>query len=113
MEENKSIINWELYQKLKGGDQIKIHKEIMKNAKKEIGLINYEGDVLKVKRVSEDELVIYDQWDGIVEILDREKFCNWLDGEFPLVDGDGRKWVFTEQHRDARTPLHVIFEYIK
>jgi hypothetical protein len=112
MEENKSIINWELHQKLRGGDKIKISKEIMTN-KKDLGLINYEGDVLKMRKVSDDEYVIYDQWDSIVEIMNRERFCEWLDGDFPLIDSQGKHWVYTEQHRDARQALNVIFEYIK
>ena len=79
--------------------------------KKQIGLINYEGDVLKLSRQG-TEFVIYDQWDSLVEILDLEQFCDWLDGGFALTDADGRSWVFTEQPKDARQKMHNILRYI-
>ena len=45
----------------------------MKNKKKEIELLNYEGPVLKLV-VQDDDFVIYDEWDGIVDILNQSKF---------------------------------------
>jgi hypothetical protein len=86
----------------------------MPNKRKTIGLINYEGDVLKLLKASENEYVIYDQWDSIVDILNEDKFFSWLDGQISLTDSEGRKWSYTDtSHRDARTGLLKIFKYIR
>ena len=79
---------------------------------KQLGLINYEGDVLKLLKVHDDEFVIYDQWDSIVEVLDFMKLCVWMDGETTLVDSSGKHWNFSE-HKEARQSLYNIIKYVR
>lgn len=84
----------------------------MKNqGKADLELINYEGPVLKLGCVSGD-LVIYDQWDSIVDVLDTIGFCKFLDGKKTFVDSHGKSWNWSREHPDARTPLYKIFDYI-
>jgi hypothetical protein len=83
------------------------------NNRKDLGLLNYEGDVLKMKKAGEDEFVIYDQWNSIVEILTQDELFEFLDGIRPLTDSSGKTWNWADEHREAKTSLRRIFEYIK
>ena len=76
-----------------------------------ISLINYEGDCLWAKREGK-EIVIYDQWDSIVDILNAEKFLDWVDGKFELSDSEGKKWVFQKEALDARAKFKEIFFFL-
>ena len=82
----------------------------MKNKRKEIELLNYEGPVLKLV-VQDDDFVIYDEWDGIVDILNQSKFLRFLDGEITLTDSAGRQWNWLEVHQEAKQKISVIIKY--
>lgn len=81
------------------------------NKQYELGLINYEGYVLKLYCGDTGDFVIYDQWDSIVAVLDAIGFCKFLDGKKTFVDSHGKSWNWLKEHPDARTPLHKIYEY--
>lgn len=76
-----------------------------------ISLINYEGDCLWAKR-DDEEIVVYDQWDGIVEILNTEKFLDWIDGKFGLIDSEGKAWFFQREPREAKPSFKEIFFFL-
>ena len=82
----------------------------MRNKRKEIELINYEGPVLKLCK-SDEDFVIYDQWDGIVDILNLSKFLRFLDGDLTLMDGSGRHWNWKEHPKEAKQKISVIIKY--
>jgi hypothetical protein len=77
-----------------------------------IVLINYEGACLWALNTS-DGIVIYDQWESLVDILTEEAFLEWIDGEFWLMDSEGKKWVFTEEHKDAKPSVREIINFLK
>lgn len=78
------------------------------NNRRDLGLLNYEGDVLKLNREGE-QYIIYDQWDGLVEILDLSGLCRFLEGRLDLVDSEGRRWNWLEQHSYCPNPsLHYL-----
>jgi hypothetical protein len=110
------IINWELWHKTRESKPISTqyqYKSQMNNPKrKDMGLLNYEGDVLKLFKTDNAELVIYDQWNCIAEVLDFEGFANFLDGRIDIVDSEGKSWNWLREHPDARTRLYKIFEYL-
>ncbi len=84
-----------------------------RNRKRLFSLVNYEGDVLKMKKVDDDEYVIYDQWDSIVDIVTTQKLLEFLDGASKLQDSEGNQWYWPNIHREARTTLYQIFNYMK
>lgn len=77
-----------------------------------ISLINYEGDCLWALNTP-DGIVVYDQWESLVEILTEENFLKWVDGEFGLTDSEGKEWFYTKEHRDARATAQQIFNFLK
>lgn len=85
----------------------------MRNNKKNTQwLLNFEGVALKVKKADEDEYVIYDQWDGICEILTLDGFLDFLDGKLEVVDEQGKRWNWAREHRDAKPTLKELFTFI-
>jgi hypothetical protein len=78
-----------------------------------IGLINYEGDALKLLKINSNEFVIYDQWDSIVEVLTFEELCDWFDGSFPLFDSQGKSWIYTEHSRESKQRTFNLINYIR
>ena len=79
---------------------------------KTLSLINYEGDALKLLRVNSNEFVIYDQWDSIVEVLTLEELCDWMDGEFPLVDSRCKNWIYPDHSKEAKQRTFKLINYI-
>ena len=85
----------------------------MNNKKeKRIGLLNFEGDAIWAKKAGEDEFVVYDQWDSIVEILTRDEFFNFLDGNVELADSEGKKWNFRNEHVNAKPSYKSLVHFI-
>lgn len=76
-----------------------------------ISLINYEGDCLWAKR-EDNEIVVYDQWDGISDILTIEKFLDWVDGKFGLSDSEGKTWFFNKEAKDAKPDFKEIYFFL-
>jgi hypothetical protein len=85
----------------------------MKNKEKIIGLLNFEGDVLKLKKVDDNEFVIYDQWDSIVEILTFDELSDFFDGNRTLIDSESNKWNWANQHHNAKVRFKKLFNYLK
>ena len=85
----------------------------MKNKEKQIGLLNFEGDVLKLKKASDNEFVIYDQWDSIVEVMTFDELSDFFDGETTLIDSESNKWNWDEQHKNAKVSFKKLFNYLK
>jgi hypothetical protein len=86
-----------------------------RNGQKEklVGLLNFEGDVLKAKKAGNDEYVIYDQWDDIVDIVTEKTLFEWLDGEIEFVDSAGKSWNFKKEHFEARIKISKLFQFMK
>ena len=80
--------------------------------KNKFSLINHEGDVLWAKR-DNDKVVIYDQWDELVDIISVELFCTWIDGEIGLTDTKGKAWFWNKEHRDTKPSMWKLLNFLK
>jgi hypothetical protein len=79
---------------------------------KKFSLINHEGDVLWAIRDAE-KIVIYDQWESLVDIVDVKHFCEWLDGHIGLTDSNGKTWYWTKEYRDAKPSMFSLINFLK
>ena len=79
---------------------------------KDLGLLNYEGDVLKINRDSH-LFPVYDQWNNLVDMLSRDKLFIFLEGKCNITDSTGKEWNWLKEHVDSRASLKSIYEYIK
>ena len=80
--------------------------------KPKISLINHEGDCLWAI-MSGGDVVIYDQWEDLVDIMSVELFCTWLDGEIGLTDSQGKTWYWTQEGRDAKPSIWKLLNFLK
>jgi len=80
--------------------------------KNKFSLINHEGDALWAKRDGND-IVIYDQWEDLVEIMTIIQFCGWIDGDVGLIDSKGTTWYYTKEHRDAKPSMWKLLQFLK
>lgn len=83
-----------------------------KNKKNDLGLLNFEGPVLKLHKSNNDEFVIYDQWDSIVEVMTLKELCSFFDGKTILTDSSGKKWDWSQEHDNAKVSFSKLFKYI-
>ena len=90
----------------------KCHYPTDMKREEKLGLLNFEGDVIKMSKPKGDGIAIYDQWDNHIHTVDILGLCRWLDGTTPFVDAKGKEWFYTREHIDARRSLHAIFSFI-
>ena len=83
------------------------------NNHNDLSLLNYEGDVLKLKKLNDDAFAIHDQWDTVVEILTHDKVLEFIDGSRNIIDSSGKSWNWPEAHREAKPTSLRIYEYLK
>lgn len=81
-----------------------------------LGLINYEGFVLKIqksKTKDTDTVTFFDQWDNQLAELNYSGLIYFLIGEISIYDSKGKRWNFPEQHPDALTNQNEIIEFLR
>jgi hypothetical protein len=76
-----------------------------------LGLINNEGDNLKLKKISPNKFSIIDQHNKVVSEMNLEEFCEWIEGKSSITDSDNVKWVFTRD-AGAKPSLFEIVSYL-
>jgi hypothetical protein len=64
------------------------------------------------KKAGPNEYVIYDKEEHILDILIRDQFFNFLDGEFTLTDSDGDSWNYSKQEANSRAKHKELFTFI-
>ena len=77
-----------------------------------ISLINHEGDCLWAIR-SDDNIVVYDQWEDLVDIMTIPQFCEWLDGDIGLTDSNGKTWYWNKEPQDSKPSMLKLVNFLK
>jgi len=106
------IISWSNDGTKTAGTLTRKIMKLLEKKEEKFSLINYEGDVLWAKRDG-DKVVIYDQWESLVDIMTVPKFCEWLDGDIGLTDSEGKTWYWTKEHRDAKPTMAEVLNFLK
>ena len=81
-----------------------------------LGIINYEGDVLKIQKTKTnvtDTITFYDQWDKQLVELNYSGLIYFLTGEISIYDSEGTRWNYKEQHPDAVADSEKIINFIQ
>jgi hypothetical protein len=76
-----------------------------------LSLLNYEGDALKAYRIK-NYFVITDQWGVGVDVLTQEGIENFINGRTAIIDSNGKSWVYTEHHSNAKQKTHILSDFI-
>jgi hypothetical protein len=90
-------------------NELRNHKNMNR---KELGLINYEGDVLRVRWESPTEYSIIDQWGEQLCVMLLVELCEWLEGIGSITDSQDRSWNFREQDTEARVSFYVFTKWL-
>jgi|688.fasta_scaffold1152949_2 hypothetical protein len=80
---------------------------------KSLGLINYEGDCLKLVK-DNSTLHIKDQYGQIVmQNATVENVYEFVTGNVDIVDSKGKAWHFPSEHKEAVPSLFKLHEFLK
>ena len=78
-----------------------------------IGLINYEGDVIKVYKIKEKEFILIDCHGELIDLYSYTKLIDFLNGVTTITISSGEVYNFLEQHPNARAKPDVLTEFLK
>ena len=82
----------------------------MKNT---LGLINYEGDCLKLVK-DNGALHVKDQYgQTVMQNITVERVYEFISGTISITDSEGKGWWFTLEHENAKPSLFKIHEFLK
>jgi len=80
--------------------------------KDKLGLINYEGDCLKVIK-GYNTLIVKDQYGKVALETDVKGLYDFIDGTSNIIYSKGKEWDFLKEHKDAKPSLFKIHEFLK
>ena len=78
-----------------------------------LGLINFEGDVVKAYKVNDNGFIIVDGHGEYIRIYTRLQLDKFLNGEIVISISSGETFNYLEQHQDARPKQHQLDEFLK
>jgi hypothetical protein len=78
-----------------------------------LGLINYEGDCLKLVK-DNGTLHIKDQYSQtVMQNATVENVYEFVTGNVDIVDSKGKAWHFPLEHENAKPSLFKLHEFLK
>ena len=80
-----------------------------KNSYKYLGLLNFEGDVFRAYKESEDKFVIIDDNHEVILTTDENGVHDVLSGKILLTTSGGRTYKISDEHENAR-PKQVAID---
>jgi hypothetical protein len=79
----------------------------------ELGLLNYEGDVLTAIRSNGGEtFVITDQYKKVVDILERRELIDFIFLDRPIIDSAGKEWVYSKESNEAKPDKDKLIKFL-
>jgi hypothetical protein len=81
---------------------------------KRLGLLNFEGDVLKAYHIPTANIfLIIDDHGHIVESCTKKQLIEFLEGTKEITTSYGRTYNFAKEHENAKPTQEKIDEYLK
>lgn len=78
-----------------------------------IGLINYEGDVIKAYKIKEKEFILIDCHGELIDLYNYSKLIDFINGVTTITISSGEVYNFLEEHPNARAKPDVLTEFLK
>jgi hypothetical protein len=103
-------ILYEAYQ-LGGSKMFEINAQYVNT--QTLGLLNYEGDVLSIKKLGKNQFMFLDQWKKNLGVYSALFVQDFIKGKVNVIDSHNKAWNFAEAHENARTSLETIINYIE
>lgn len=81
---------------------------------KRLGLLNFEGDVLKAYHIPTANIfLIADDHGHIVESCTKQQLIEFFEGKKEITTSYGRTYNFSKEHENAKPTQEQIDEYLK
>ena len=81
---------------------------------KKLGLLNFEGDVLKAYHIpTANSFLIIDDHGTIVESCTKQELIEFFEGKKEITTSYGRTYNFSKEHENAKPSQEQIDEYLK
>jgi len=78
-----------------------------------IGLINYEGDVIKAYKIKEKEFILIDYHGELIDLYSYAKLVDFLNGETSITISSGEVYNYLEQHPNARPNPQTLTDFLE
>ena len=80
---------------------------------KRLGLLNFEGDVLKAYHIPTGNIfLIIDDQGHIVESCTKQQLVEFFEGNKEITTSYGRTYNFSKEHENAKPSQEQIDEYL-
>ena len=103
-------ILYEAYQ-LGGSKMFEINAQYVNT--ETLGLLNYEGFVLSIKKLGKGQFMFLDQWKKNLGVYSASFVDDFIKGKVNISDSHNKAWNFQDAHPGARTSLDTIIKYVE
>lgn len=76
-----------------------------------IGLLNFEGDVLRIYKLAENSFVIVDDYHNHVEDATVESILEFVHGKRNIQTAN-RSWNYLNEHKNAKPDYDVLLSFL-
>jgi hypothetical protein len=81
---------------------------------KRLGLLNFEGDVLKAYHIpTSNSFLIIDDQGHFIESCTKKQLIEFFEGKKEITTSYGKTYNFTKEHENAKPSQEKIDEYLK
>jgi len=83
------------------------------NNNKKLGLLNFEGDVLKAHyKSTSDKFEIFDDHGNFIQTLSKKKLQKFFTGDIELTTSYGKTFNYAKEHENAKPRQEQIDEFL-
>lgn len=99
-------------------ENIELDKEVITQSKiKQIGLLNYEDDVLKLQKIGDSDahyqFRVIDQWKRHIGLYTASDILLFITGAIDIIDSKNNTWNFATAHENAKPNVQEVLDFIK
>lgn len=78
----------------------------------ELELLNYEGGVFTIIKVTDDKFVLVDQWKVYLGIYSAQQILNIVERDQPIADSSKKTWVFSKEEKTAQPDKSTLYSFL-
>lgn len=78
-----------------------------------LGLINYEGAVIKAYKTNKKEFILIDCHGELIDLYSYAKLVDFLNGVTTITISSGEVYNYLEQHQNARPKPDVLSDFLE
>lgn len=82
--------------------KIKELTHLISTPPKTIELLNYEGPVIKLKKLGKNSFELIDQWNKVINRITRADLLAFISGEVSIKDSSGKSYSYPEHSINAK-----------